>query len=83
MQSFSERFLDRLRAVFRPRPDLELATLVLPNGWIKTPDYHGPDRRVVERRTQRERRINPRVGMGWWRSRDRRAGGERRRASIH
>lgn len=48
-------------------------------GYIATPGYHGPDRRVAERRTGSERRQNRRFGYGWWDDPDRRSLPDRRR----
>lgn len=56
--------------------------VVPPSGatMIHTPRYHGPDRRGAERRHGVERRIQPRLGYGWWDNPDRRQASDRRRA---
>lgn len=50
---------------------------------IHSPDYHGPDRRVADRRTGLDRRLAPRFGYGWWDDPERRAGRDRRRRDNH
>lgn len=46
---------------------------------IHTPGYHGPDRRVSERRAGVDRRQEVRRGYGWWDNPDRRGAAARRR----
>lgn len=84
MLSLSERLLSQLRAVFGRRSPLSTDSTAPSLGWIATPCYSGPERRAEERRSLRERRsAQPRAGMTWWNTGDRRAGAERRQLLTH
>lgn len=83
MLSLSVRVLTQLRLLLLRRQPMLVASPVLPAGWIHSPNYQGPDRRLADRRAYRERRTRPRGGLGWWRHTDRRGDVDRRAVSRH
>ncbi|MBI2381782.1 MAG: hypothetical protein HYV16_13605 [Gammaproteobacteria bacterium] len=82
MFRLSEKLFSHL-GVVRPRESALMFDPALPQGWIQTRTYYGPDRRLGERRGGVERRETPRSGLNWWRSADRRAALDRRQPAAN
>lgn len=83
MLSLSDMLFSHLRLVRPRQATVALAPAELPQGWIQSTTYCGPDRRLDDRRSGEERRTTARAGLDWWRNTDRREGRERRQAMAH